>query len=57
MDLNGHGINLYGALVILTGNLHAAGHSDRGSLNPGGMSKYASNPDSAVAQKVRNLNQ
>ena len=37
MGHDGHGINLYGALMplmILMGNLQAGGHSDRGTLSP-----------------------
>ena len=34
MGHNGHGINLYGVLMIIMGNLHAWGHSDRGTRSP-----------------------
>ena len=34
MGHNGHGINLYGVLMIIMSNLHAEGHSDPGTLSP-----------------------
>ena len=40
MGHNGHGINLYGVLMIPVGNLHAGGHSDRGTLSPSTPAEY-----------------
>ena len=34
MSHNGHEINLYGVDMILMGNLHACGQSNRGHLSP-----------------------
>ena len=33
MGHNGHGINLYGVIMILIGNLHAGGQSSLGHLS------------------------
>ena len=33
MDHNGHGINLYGVIMTLMGNLHAREHSNMGHLD------------------------
>ena len=34
MGHNGHGIDMYGVIMNLMGNLHAGGHSDQGTLSP-----------------------